>query len=487
MSKTRLEINIENPQLYTTGDTVRGSVQLIVEDQLDLQYLDVELLGIAKSRNHTTNNGSYTTGAETHKLIQLTLRAFPPPEVQGNLSSKRFTLTKGEYAYPFEFTFPDKLHVAQCVQDKKFFHSKYYLLKEKRDTVALVGSFFHQEANPDDYCRVHYSVNAKVGTPLFHFSIKDSVPVFFAPRNSEIVYSLRHLSDRSRNLLDDTDHTFLRVKYSIDDEAKEKKGSFMRLFTSNSVKVPFELRVRFKEECRIDTERGTTCRVLEGGKRLSSLVDLDLLTSFSNDNLLDALGVNRAKSGSTKPPTVKITHVKVKIIQLMRFLGATETYLEEKFEILNQDLDVEVPFSDFERTEDEASELYDRSPSKYQDKVDRRICYRLSLDPSWWDCYIHDIGQSFLTCSIRKNVNLYIRLTLVSTDEPEKEIKIKSTSPVVFLRQEGLEGLVPFLEGENAEPLPEYMPAPPGYESEEEDENKDEKKSKIFSLKKTKS
>lgn len=486
MSQSRLEVNIENPQLYTTGDTVRGNVKLTVVDQLDLQHLDVELLGVAKSKNHTSNNGIFTSGSEKHKLLQITLRVFPPPDVQGSLRSKTYSLTSGEYEYPFEFTFPDKQHVPQCIQDKKLLHSKHYLLKDKRDAVALVGTFFYKETTTEDYCRVYYKVSAKVNTPLFRSSIKESAPVYFAPRNSEIAFSEGHISDKNKNLLSDTDRTFLIVKYNIDEDAKRKKG-LMRFFTSNSVKVPFELRVGFKEECRLMTGKGSTCRKLEGGSRLSNSIDLDLLTSFSNDNLLDALGLKKGKSGLARPPAIRITHANVKIVQSLCFLGANETDLEEEFELFNQNLDVEVPLSDFERVYDGASDLHERSPSNLQNKIDRRSCFRLSLDPSWWDCPIDDIGQSFMTCNIRKNVTLYIRLILVTPEEPGREQMIESTSPVVFFRQEGLNGYIPFLAGDHADALPDYMPAPPGYESEEEEENKDEKKSNLFSLKGTKS
>lgn len=485
MSKAELRIEIENPQLYTTGDTVRGQVQLTVPDLLDLEYLDVELFGMAKSKNHTYVNGQYYTGTEKHKLLQLTLRVFPPPDVQESLSSKKFTLTVGTYTYPFAFTFPDKQHTAQCVQDKKTFHSKYYLKKEMREQLALAGSFFHQEENnKDDYCMVYYSVDAKISTPIFHFNIKDSVPIYFMPKNSEIFYSLLHLCDKKRNLLEDSDRTYQKIKFGIDDDMRMKKSALHRFFSPNSVKVPFELQVNFKNVSPLDTEKGSTNRVLEGGRRLSSIIDLNLSTSFSHDNLLDVLGGNK-KKGSVGAPVVRITHIKVKVNQLLRYLGATERRLEQKFEILNQDLDVEVPLSDFERTDDSESELFERSPSKFQEKVDKRVSYRLNLDPSWWDCYVNDIGQSFLTCGMRKNVSLYIRVTLASKDNPEKIFKIKSTSPVIFHSQERSQGHEPQLGGDGAENLPEYMPAPPEYE--EDDDKEDEKKKKGFSLKSRKS
>ncbi|KAF3987894.1 hypothetical protein FT663_04256 [Candidozyma haemuli var. vulneris] len=478
MSKANLAIYIENPQLYTTGDTVKGNVQLTVEDQLNLESLEVSLLGIAKSRNHTYNNGSYTAGSEVHRLLQLTAKVFPPPDIQNVSSSKKFTLTNGEYSYPFEFTFPGIEHVAQCVQDKKTFHSKYYLNRDKRDAVTLVGSFYQQE-NSEDYCFVQYSIDAKINmASMFRFDIKHSEPVYFAPRNTDIVFSLLHICDKSKKLLGDEDYACQKVKYGIGDEAKEGKSFFRKLLSSNAVKVPFELKVRFKSVSPAETEKGTTSRVLEGGKRLSTLIDLDLTTPFSHQNLLDALGGNKAeKKGVLKSPVVRITHVKVKLISLLRFLGATETHSKIKHELLNQNLDVEVPLSDFEREEYNGTDLFFKTSSKYHDKIARNICYRLSLDPSWWDCYVNDIGQSFLTCSIRKNVELYIRLTIVSPDNPDKPIQIKSTSPIVFYRQEGSEGNVPYLNGGEHEQLPEYMPAPPQYDS---DDNQETKGSRFF-------
>ncbi|PIS51012.1 hypothetical protein CJI97_004553 [Candidozyma auris] len=457
MPGNSLLIHIDNPQLYTTGSTVRGCAELVVEDKLDLECLEVELLGLAKSRNHTYVNGSYTAGEEKHRLLQITTMVFPPPDVQDVTTSKNYTLTSGRYKYPFEFVFPGKEHVAKCVTDKKTFHSKYYLKKDKRDHATLVGSFYQEESS-EDYFVIQYSIKGRVKTPsLFKFNIKQSVPIYFAPRNSEIFFSLLHLCDRSKNLLSDENHACQRVKYGIDSEVKESKSFLKKLLSSNSVRVPFELNVRFKETSPIETEKGITNRVLEAGNRLSKHVDLDLSTSFSYSNLMDALGMNRSdKKGIAHPPAIKLTHIKVKLISKVRFLGATETYSTLKFDLLNQPLDLQINLSDFEKVDYNGPHLVNYSPSKYADKLDKRVCYRLSLDPSWWDCYVNDIGQSFLTCNIRKNVELYIRLTIACADNPEKEIKIKNTAPIVFHRQEGSNE--PSYHEE--EQLPPYMPAP---------------------------
>lgn len=476
MSRTGINIYIENPQLYTTGDTVRGSIELYVEEKLDLECIEVELLGMAKSRNHTYVNGSYVSGSERHKLIQLTSKVFPPPDVQQVSASKKFTLGSGTYHYPFLFTFPGKEHIAQCVRDKKTLHSRYYLKKDQRDQVTLVGSFFHQE-NSEDYCMVQYTIDAQVVVPLmFKFNIKKSEPIYFVPRNSEIFFSLRHLCDRKRCLLPDEDTTCQTVKYGIDDEAKMSKSLLKKVFSSNAIKVPFELRVKFRDDMHLETDKGKTSRVLLGGSRLSQFVELDLLTPLSREALSNALGISReGKTGAeSKSPVVSITHIKIKLLLYVAFLGAAETHLKQITELLNQDVDIRTPLDAFEKIEYSGLVMAHRTPSKLLDKIDKKAAYCLKLDPSWWDCYVGDIGQSFLTCSIRKNVELYVRLTLGTPGNPEKGVKIKSSSPVIIHSQERADSTEPF-PLDHQEQLPSYMPAPPDYESDSDRKLTDKK------------
>lgn len=459
-----LFLNITNPQLYTSGSKVEGIAQVLVKDRLNLEAVEVELFGLAKSKNYQYNNGVRLSGQESHKLLHITNKVFPPPHVQNVAMLKSYTLTSGRYNYPFEFVFPGKEHVIQCVKDKKILHKREYLWNERRYHATLPGSFF-DGVNLSDYCFVQYSVKARVKMALsFRFNIKQSVPIYFAPRNSDSFFSLLSLCDASsKDLLPDESHACKKVKYAIDSDLKKNKSFLRLLFSSNAVEVPFDLNVRFKEVIPIETEKGTTNRVLQAGSRLSRFVDLDLSTSFSYLNLMDALGMNKLdKRGSVPPPAIKFTHIEIKLLLTVRYQGTRESVLESSFVLRKHPLELQVDLSDFEKVENYSPLLSKKSPSKYSEKLDENVCYRLSLDRSWWDCYVSDIGQTFMLCNIHKTARLYICLRIASAGNPAKERKIENTSPIVFYRQEGPDA--PLYN--QVEHLPRYMPAPADYDDD---------------------
>lgn len=72
-----LFVKITNPQIYTTGSKVQGLVQLIVLNKLDVEAVEVELLGFAESKNYIYINGVYIPKQESHNLLQITKRVFP--------------------------------------------------------------------------------------------------------------------------------------------------------------------------------------------------------------------------------------------------------------------------------------------------------------------------------------------------------------------------------------------------------------------------
>lgn len=451
MSGVGLKLHIKNQQPYTTDDSVLGFVDLHVEDKLDLEALEVELVGVATSQNYAQKHDTFSTSVEKHTLLKETRRVFPPEDVQTALNSRKFTLPAGDHSYPFEFVFPGKDHIAQCVRDKKKLHRKYYLKKDKVDVSSLVGTFAYHD-NIDEFCTVQYSVKARAIVPLkFGSEVVDSVDVIFVPKNADSCFSVLHLCELSL-LLPNRDHTCQKVRYGFD--SHNEKSRLLKLFLSNALNVPFELLVQFKEALPLLTEKGTTYRVLEGGHMLSKFVDLQLLMPLSLSQLALALGSEAASA-------VKISRIRVKLVLLVRFAAMSELARKVKKEILDKELDLEIPFSDFERKEYRGSELFKKLPGKLLEGLNKYYCYRTRLDPSWWDCYVHDVGQSFLTCNIKKDVNLVVYLTLASPTDPLKKVEIKSVSPVVFYRQEHSEIGAP---DEAQDQLPIYTPRPPEYQ-----------------------
>ncbi|PIS51013.1 hypothetical protein CJI97_004554 [Candidozyma auris] len=444
-----LFVKITNPQIYTTGSKVQGLVQLIVSNKLDVEAVEVELLGFAESKNYMYINGVYIPKQESHNLLQITKRVFPPPDVQGS-----YTLTSGVYHYSFEFVFPGRDHVAQCVKHKRIFHSKNHLPNKGRSHATLAGSFFH-EIKRDDYCSVQYSVEASATvTSVVKLVMKHSAPVYFAPKNSEIFFSLSDLCNSSKKtLLPDENHACEYLNYSIDGIVKESKSILRKLIPSNTVKVPFELNVRFKEVTPIETVKGTTNRVLQAGSKLSRFVDLDLSTPFSHKDILFALPWKEVhKKGTITPLHIRFTFIKVALVSTVTYRGSTASVATSSVSLRRQPLDLEVNLDAFEEVECHSSK---KVPSKHTDK---RVCFRHSLDPSLWDCNVKDIGQTFMLCNIQKVAHLCVCLTIAFSDNPTNEIEIENNSPIVFHRQEGPDSSL----CSQLKHLPHYMPAPDG-------------------------
>ena len=96
---------------FTNYDVVRGKVHVRAQDSVTLNHIEVKLEGVSttqlrvpkrdsRGREHMRDIG------DVHKLLYRTLFVFPPENVRQVSSAKQFTLTAGEYEYPFEFEIP---------------------------------------------------------------------------------------------------------------------------------------------------------------------------------------------------------------------------------------------------------------------------------------------------------------------------------------------------------------------------------------------
>ncbi|ANZ74561.1 BA75_01442T0 [Komagataella pastoris] len=99
-------------QVYSSGDIIKGTVQLNVPKDISLKGIDVKLEGISeasarfrKRQTHETNK--YIRITETHRFLFHDDRVFPPRNIQAVTKATEFDLIAGEYSYPFEFTLPD--------------------------------------------------------------------------------------------------------------------------------------------------------------------------------------------------------------------------------------------------------------------------------------------------------------------------------------------------------------------------------------------
>lgn len=117
---------------FTNHDIIRGNINLVVTTSLSLNYIQVKLEGISKSQvqvprehlNPLPIQDSKKTKKKSkkeirrerekkdkiiqdvHKVLYDTSVVFPPENVRKVLNAKEFTLTPGNYSYPFEFKIP---------------------------------------------------------------------------------------------------------------------------------------------------------------------------------------------------------------------------------------------------------------------------------------------------------------------------------------------------------------------------------------------
>lgn len=113
MSDVKIEINrTETGGTFTNHDIIRGTVTLTVTSSISLNYIQVKLEGMALTEMAVP----YTTGRkgkerekmlhDVHRVLYDTNIIFPPDNIRKVSQAKEFTLTPGNYTYPFEFKIP---------------------------------------------------------------------------------------------------------------------------------------------------------------------------------------------------------------------------------------------------------------------------------------------------------------------------------------------------------------------------------------------
>ncbi|ODQ79357.1 hypothetical protein BABINDRAFT_62798 [Babjeviella inositovora NRRL Y-12698] len=120
MSPSDITVHIDTREkagTFTNFDVIRGYVALTVTSGISLNHILVKLEGISKTELLVPKNPSARvdkeTGKydpkemkrveETHRVLYNTVMVFPPENVRTVSKQKEFTLTPGEYKYPFSF------------------------------------------------------------------------------------------------------------------------------------------------------------------------------------------------------------------------------------------------------------------------------------------------------------------------------------------------------------------------------------------------
>lgn len=113
---------------FTNYDTIRGTVTLAVTSSISVNHILVKLEGVSKTelvvpkvsaKRERRNQRSQRSQRDRkdrserdkrlqdeHKVLYDTMIVFPPDNVRQVSSAKEFTLTPGNYRYPFEFKIP---------------------------------------------------------------------------------------------------------------------------------------------------------------------------------------------------------------------------------------------------------------------------------------------------------------------------------------------------------------------------------------------
>ncbi|KAK6454255.1 uncharacterized protein RJT20DRAFT_57366 [Scheffersomyces xylosifermentans] len=99
---------------FTNYDIIKGTVTLVVTSSISLNYIQVKLEGVSRTelripqrkRNPRDRDRKDRYIQDVHKVLYDTSIVFPPENIRQVSSAKEFTLTPGNYTYPFEFKIP---------------------------------------------------------------------------------------------------------------------------------------------------------------------------------------------------------------------------------------------------------------------------------------------------------------------------------------------------------------------------------------------
>ncbi|ONH68733.1 Arrestin-related trafficking adapter 10 [Cyberlindnera fabianii] len=122
------------PEYYTSGDVVSGTIHLKVTREIQVKDIQIKLQGHSTStvsgyRVNRKGERRRETWEEGHEVLYDVLTVFPPPNVRDAVHNRKpsFTLTPGSYSYPFELKFPITAHCGdpESKMTANLFSSRY--------------------------------------------------------------------------------------------------------------------------------------------------------------------------------------------------------------------------------------------------------------------------------------------------------------------------------------------------------------------------
>lgn len=112
-------IRIHSKDTFTNNDTILGTVTLRTDTSVSLTHIQVKLEGVATSELKVPvqvpgkRQAKERLFQDVHKVLYDSQVVFPPENVRQVSQSQEFTLTPGEYTYPFLFRIPSH---TSCVE-----------------------------------------------------------------------------------------------------------------------------------------------------------------------------------------------------------------------------------------------------------------------------------------------------------------------------------------------------------------------------------
>lgn len=107
----KVEIHKNEQGTFTNSDVISGVVKLTTTASLALAYIEVKLEGISTTqlqvpKRTRKNERREKVIQDVHRVLYETSIVFPPENIRLVSLSKEFTLTPGNYTYPFQFQIP---------------------------------------------------------------------------------------------------------------------------------------------------------------------------------------------------------------------------------------------------------------------------------------------------------------------------------------------------------------------------------------------
>ncbi|CAI5760270.1 unnamed protein product [Candida verbasci] len=135
MSDVKVEIDrSETDGTFTNHDIIKGNITLVVTKSISLNWIQVKLEGVSSTQlsipkvpiNKKDRDRKDKILKDVHKVLYDTAIVFPPDNVRQVSSAKEFTLTPGNYSYPFEFKIPlnNSCHKLSGISNKLSFNLK---------------------------------------------------------------------------------------------------------------------------------------------------------------------------------------------------------------------------------------------------------------------------------------------------------------------------------------------------------------------------